>query len=106
MATPIVDEAVQAAGSAAWTAKHEAELNFQKGVRLEHHCAAVQHGVANEESLGPDAAEQMDAYRRSLLKREHNLLQKGTLADKKRSDPVMPKLRGLSVYADGEASQF
>ena len=57
MATPIVDEAVQAAGSAAWTAKHEAELNFQKGVRLEHHCAAVQHGVANEESLGPDAAE-------------------------------------------------
>jgi hypothetical protein len=104
MATPIVDEAVQAAGSAAWTAKHEAELNFQKGVRLEHHCAAVQHGVANEESLGPDAAEKIDAYRRSLLKREHNLLQKGALADKKRTDPVMPKLRGLSVYADGEAS--
>ena len=61
MTTPTVDQAVQDAGKVAWTAKHEAELNFQKGVRLEHHCAAVQQGVANKESLGPDATEQMDA---------------------------------------------
>ena len=57
MTTPTVDQAVQDARKVAWTAKHEAELNFQKGVRHEHHCAAVQQGVANEESLGPDATE-------------------------------------------------
>ena len=51
-------------------------LIVQKSVRLEHHSAAVQQCVANKESLGPDATEQMDAYRRSLLKREHNLTQK------------------------------
>ncbi|MFM7990315.1 MAG: hypothetical protein ACKPKO_64470, partial [Candidatus Fonsibacter sp.] len=64
----------------AWTANHEAELNFQKGGRLEHQCAAVQKGVANKESLGPYATEQTDAYRRSLLKREHNLTQNAALA--------------------------
>ena len=57
MTTPTVDQAVQDAGKVAWTAKHEVELNFQKGVRLEHHCVAVQHGVASKESLGPDATE-------------------------------------------------
>ena len=105
MTTPTVDQAVQDAGKVAWTAKHEAELNFQKGVRLEHHCAAVQQGVANKESLGPDATEQMDAYQRSLLKREHNLTRKAALTNKKQTTPVMPKLQGLSVFADAEATQ-
>ena len=105
MTTPTVDQAVQDAGKVAWTAKHEAELNFQKGVRLEHHCAAVQQGVANEESLGPDATEKMDAYQRSLLKREHNLTRKAALTNKKQTTSVMPTLQGLSVFADAEATQ-
>ena len=64
-----------------------------------------QLGVANEDLLGPDATDKMDAYQRSLLKREHNLTRKAALTNKKQTTPVMPKLQGLSVFADAEATQ-
>ena len=47
----------------------------------------------------------MDAYHKSLLKREHNLTRKAALTKKKQTTPVMPKLQGLSVFADAEATQ-
>jgi hypothetical protein len=105
-AKPVVDHAVEDAAKTSWTARHDAEVRFQKKARMEIHCSAVQQGVVGEHTLGRGAAEKMKDYQEDMLKREAQLTQKETALRRKMSPPAMPDLRGGRVFVDTGAADL
>ena len=97
------DDAVAAAADAAWSERHQKELERQRNVRSERAQAAVTEGSAGPACLGETVAGQLQEYTSSEALRQATWQAKHAALKKAEAAPKSPQLMGLRTFLHPDA---
>jgi len=97
------DDAVAAAADAAWSERHQKELERQRNVRSERAQAAVTEGSAGPACLGESVAGQLQEYTSSEALRQAAWQAKHASLKKAEAAPNSPQLMGLRTFLHPDA---